>query len=185
MQRKHLYILKALYSQNEDIFAQLFSHFMKWNTFRLPIGIVILICSAYLFYGCSSFQSLEYLGLSDWDVQPKSLAETKLSAVVKIYNPNKYKITVKKIEADIDVNGSLWSQYKSDSVFQVPAESEFVFPINMTVKNSYLLSGALKLVTAGSLPYKLTGKIKGTYRSITAEVPFIQNGKFTEEDIKF
>jgi LEA14-like dessication related protein len=158
---------------------------MNWNKFRLPVIIAVTLFSAYLLYGCSAFQALEYRGLTDWDAKPKSLAETKLSAVVQIYNPNKYKITVKRIEADIDVNGSIWSKYKSDSVFQVPAQSEFAFPIDMTVKNSYLLTGAYKLVTAGTLPYKLTGKIKGTYRNITAEVPFLHNGKFTEEDFKF
>lgn len=135
--------------------------------------------------GCNSFQSLEYRGLSDWDMKTKSLAESKLSAIVKVYNPNKYQITVKRIEADIDVNGSTWSKYKIDSVFNVPALSDFSFPINLTVKNSDLLSGGLKLITSGTLPYTLNGKIKGSYRGLTAEVPFIHQGKFSEHDLKF
>jgi LEA14-like dessication related protein len=157
---------------------------MHWRNIYLLFAAGLL-CVVICISGCNSFQSLEYKGISDWDLKTKSLAESKLHAVVKVHNPNKYKISVKKIEADIDVNGSIWSQYRLDSSFYVPAQSDFSFPIHLTVKNADLLSGGLKLLTAGTLPYTLNGKIKGTYRGLTAEVPFIHQGKFSEEDLKF
>lgn len=143
-----------------------------------------LLCCI-LIFGCKPFKSLEYQGISDWDIKPKSFIETKLSATINIYNPNRYQITVRRLEANIDVEGNSWSNYKVDSAFTVPALSTFAFPVNMMVKNSYLINGAMRIASGKELPYQLKGKIKGTYRNITAEVPFEYSGHFTENDIKF
>lgn len=147
--------------------------------------IFISIISSTLLFGCQPFKSLEYQGLSDWNVKPKSFLETKLSAKVSIYNPNKHQIKVRRIEAAIEVDGNLWSNYKLDSIFIVPALDTFSFPIDMMVKNASLISGAMRIGSDKDLPYLLKGKIKGSYRKITAEVPFEYSGRFTENDIKF
>jgi LEA14-like dessication related protein len=147
------------------------------------LATTLLLCIT--INGCRPFQSLEYKGISDWDIKPKSFVETKLSATINIYNPNKYEIRVRRIEANIDVEGNSWSHYKVDSAFTVPALSAFAFPVDMMVKNSYLINGAMRIASGKELPYQLKGKIRGTYRNITAEVPFEYSGHFTESDIKF
>ncbi len=147
--------------------------------------LVVSIPALCLLTSCNSFQSLEYRGVSEWKVQAKSFAESKLSANIKVFNPNKYRVTVKRIEADILVNGSKWSNYLLDSSFMVPAQSEFTLPVNLRVKNASLLTGVSTLAAGKELMYELKGKIKGTFRSITAEVPFTYQDKFSEEDIRF
>jgi LEA14-like dessication related protein len=156
------------------------------TTYRLyfRLSIIAIVLSSFLF-GCKPFKSLEYKGVSDWNLQPKSFVESSLGAKVTIYNPNSYQITVKRIEANIEVNGSVWSKYSIDSSFVVPAESDFEFPIKLKVKNSSLLSGVSQIANGKDLNYLLIGTIKGTYRSITAEVPFKYSGSFNEGDIKF
>jgi LEA14-like dessication related protein len=153
--------------------------------FPLPSKLISAMVLAILFSACHPFQSFEYRGVSDWKIQAKSLAESKLSANINVFNPNKYQVTIKRIEADIMVNGSQWSKYQLDSSFIVPAQSQFTFPVNLRVKNSSILSGLSKLASGNDLPYELKGKIKGTFRSITAEVPFTYSDKFSEEDIRF
>lgn len=155
------------------------------NFCRNSKAILMLICLGTLFMSCQPFQAFEYKGVSDWKIQTKSFAESKLSGTVNVFNPNKYQVTIKRIEANILVNGSEWSQYQVDSSFSVPAQSQFSFPVQLRVKNSNLLTGLSRLATGKELPYELKGKIKGTYRSITAEVPFVYSGKFTEQDIRF
>ena len=135
-------------------------------------------------WGCNPFKTIEYRGISDWDIKPKSFLESGLSAKIHVFNPNNYKITVKRIEANIEVNGSNWGQYKLDSSFVMPANGEFALPIGLNVKNAQILSGALNLVSGNGVPYQLTGKIKGTYRNLTTEVPFVQKGFLSEDDIK-
>jgi LEA14-like dessication related protein len=140
---------------------------------------------AFLLAGCNPFKSFEYRGVSDWKIQAKSFSESKLSAKINVFNPNKYKVTIKRIEADILVNGIQWSRYQLDSSFVVPAQSEFSFPIDLRVKNGNLINGLSKLASGNELLYELKGKIKGTFRSITAEVPFTYTDKFSEEQIRF
>ena len=147
--------------------------------------VIAVITVASFFTGCNPFKSFEYRGVSDWKIQAKSFSESKLSAKINVFNPNKYQVTIKRIEADILVDGAQWSRYQLDSSFVVPAQSEFTFPIALRVKNSSLLTGISKLASGNELPYELKGKIKGTFRSITAEVPFTYGDKFTEEDIRF
>ncbi len=146
---------------------------------------LLLICiSIACFTGCEPFKKLEFKGLTDWSLQPKSFSDSKLAVKVKLFNPNKHKIVIKRIEADIVVNGKNWSSYKMDSVFEVPGNAAFVFPVELTVKNNYLLSGFSSVASGKNLPYLFTGKIKGMYRSITAEVPFDFKGSFSEKDIR-
>jgi LEA14-like dessication related protein len=147
-----------------------------------PLAVLVL---AFFMAGCNPFKSFEYRGVSDWKIQAKSFAESKLSAKIYVFNPNKYQVTIKRIEAEILVNGSQWSKYQLDSSFVVPAESVFTFPIDLRVKNSSLITGLSKLASGNELPYEMKGKIKGTYRSITAEIPFNYADKFSEEDIRF
>ena len=149
------------------------------STFRSLFALVGII----FITGCQPFQSLEYKGLSDWEVEPKSFAESKLAVKVHLFNPNKHSILVKGLEANIDVNGKNWSTYKLDSNFTVPGNAETFFPLVLTVKNSFLISGLSGLASGKELPYNFKGKIKGTYRKITAEVPFTYSGSFSEKDI--
>ena len=146
----------------------------------------LLFCAITLsiaFTGCRPFQSLEYKGLSDWEVEPKNFVESKLAVKAHLFNPNKHSVTVKRLEAAIDVNGSTWSTYRLDSNFTVPGNAETQFPLVLTVKNSHLLSGLSGLASGKVLPYQFKGKIKGTYRSISEEVPFTYSGTFSEKDI--
>ena len=87
--------------------------------------------------------------------------------------------------ADIVVNDKTWGSYKLDSTFQIPAKDTFSFPIALKVKNSYLLSSVMDVAGGKQLPYKLKGTIRGSYKKITAEVPFEHSGQFSEKDIKF
>lgn len=134
--------------------------------------------------GCKPFQSLEYKGLSDWKVQPKSFSESKLAVKVHLFNPNKHAVIVKRLEASIVVNGKTWSSYNLDSSFVVPANAAGFFPLELTVKNSHLVAGLAGLASGNDLGYQFKGKIKGTYRKITAEVPFLYSGSFSEKDIR-
>jgi LEA14-like dessication related protein len=143
-----------------------------------------VISFLFLLAGCQPFKSLEYRGLSDWDFQTKSFTESKLAVKVVVFNPNKHKIVVKRMEADIEVNGQKWSSYKMDSTFEVPGNAEFTFPVVLMVKNSYLISGMAGFASGKELPYLFKGKIKGMYRSITAEVPFNYKGTFSDKNIK-
>ncbi len=149
------------------------------NSFVLGIFTILLLGS------CNPFKPLEYQGLSDWNLKPKSFAESSISATVQVYNPNSGQLLVKRIMADIMVNDKTWGTYKLDSTFQIPAKDTFAFPIELMVKNSYLISGAMKVVGGKLLPYKLKGTIKGSYKKITAEVPFEHSGQFSDKDIKF
>lgn len=154
----------------------------QWLIGLVPMLLVMVVL---LFTCCKPFQSLEYRGLSNWDLKPRSLTESELSADVQLFNPNKHKVTVKRIEAEIMVNDQPWGTYFSDSLTTLSPQTLHAFPLKLKVKNSYLLTGGLSIAAGGSLPYRLKGKIKGTYRGITADVPFTYEGSFSDKDLKF
>lgn len=151
------------------------------------IGVVpmVLALVVLLFTCCKPFQSLEYRGIGNWDLKPRSLAESELSASVQLFNPNKHAVTVKRIEADITVNGQSWGTYFTDEVNILQPKTLQAYPLKLKVKNSYLLREGLSLATGSTLPYRLKGKIKGAYRGITADVPFTYEGSFSDKDLNF
>ena len=155
--------------------------FCKRSTLFFILGIFTIL----LLGSCNPFQPLKYLGLSNFNLKPKSFAESNISATVQVYNPNSGQLMVKRIMADIVVNDKTWGSYKLDSTFQIPAKDTFSFPIALKVKNSYLLSSVMDVAGGKQLPYKLKGTIRGSYKKITAEVPFEHSGQFSEKDIKF
>jgi len=154
------------------------------HSFSKSLFFFSVIAGIFILFGCRSFQSLEYKGLSDWEVQPKSFAESKLAVKVQLFNPNKHSVIVKRLEASIVVNGKTWSSYNLDSNFVVPANATSFFPLQLTVKNSHLVAGLAGLASGKDLGYQFKGKIKGTYRKITAEIPFLYSGSFSEKDIR-
>lgn len=152
--------------------------------YRPVFLIPVLLCIIMAGEGCTSFRSLEYRGLSQWEIIPLSFAESQLGVQVKVFNPNKHRIAVKRLSADIEVDGKKWSSIQLDSTFWVPAEAEYTFPLQLKVKNSYIISGVASVAGGRELPYLFKGKIRGTYRKLTAEVPFEYKGSFSDKDIR-
>ncbi len=159
-------------------------HPVSPKPFKFFYFLLIFISSS-LLIGCEPFKSPEFIGLNDWKLEPKSFFESKLAVKVKLFNPNKHKIVVKRMEADILVNGLNLSSYKLDSTFEVPGNAEFIFPVELKLNNSYLLSGLSGLTSGKEIPYQFKGKIRGMYRSITAEVPFVYSGSLSDKELKF
>ncbi len=142
------------------------------------ITIIIFLSS------CRAFKPIEYQGLSDWDIQTQSLLQSKLSAKVTVFNPNSGAIKVKRIEAAIIVNEKNWGNYTLDSSFIIAGNSSFSMPISVKVNNINLVSGGISLSSGKELPYQLKGSLKGSYRGITATIPFDQKGSFSQKDLK-
>lgn len=148
--------------------------------FFLAAGLVAIIFLS----GCKAFKPIEYQGISDWDIQTQSLLQSKLSARVTVFNPNPGAIKVKKIEASIMVDEKNWGSYTLDSSFTIAGKSSFSMPLAVKVNNMNLISGGLSLSSGKDLPYQLIGSLKGSYRGITATIPFDQRGSFSQKDLK-
>lgn len=142
------------------------------------LGIILF------FSGCKSIKPIEYQGVSGWEIQPKSLLLSDLTAKVSIYNPNAGSIKVKRIEASILVDEKNWGTYTLDSSFIIGGKSSFDMPVSVKVNNLNIISGGVSLSSGKLLPYQLIGYLKGSYRGITATVPFDQKGFFSKKDLK-
>jgi LEA14-like dessication related protein len=145
----------------------------------------LLLTSGLFFSSCKSFKPIEYQGVTDWEIQPKSLMSSDLSAKVTVYNPNAGDIKVRRIDASIMVDEKNWGTYTLDSSFVIAGKSSFSMPISVKVNNMNIVSGGVSLSAGKVLPYQLIGSFKGSYRGISATIPFDQKGSFSKNDIKF
>lgn len=144
-----------------------------------------LICLfTLLLTSCTTFKTLEYNGLSNWKFKVHSLTQSEIAATVAVFNPNKYPIRIKYLEADVIVNGDNWGKYVLDSLMVLPALQMAQLPFSMRIKNGQLINAGLAVASGNTIPYTLQGKIKGGRKTITAVVPFLHSGTLSDKDIK-
>jgi LEA14-like dessication related protein len=96
--------------------------------------------------GCRQPEPAEFLGYQDLQVSSIVRGKTNLSALVKLYNPNPYGVTLKRAEADININGQHSGYSLLDTTIHIPAKDTFFVPVTLQLDLKGLFSNALQLL---------------------------------------
>jgi len=99
--------------------------------------------------------------------------EPTLKAEVIFFNPNQQSGTLKKIEADVYVEGKKAAFVNQKMKIKVPANGEFTVPIEMKInlKEQGVLNTLLSLIGAKKIKVRYKGHIKVLYRGLPVRVP--------------
>jgi LEA14-like dessication related protein len=95
---------------------------------------------------CRQPEPAEYFGFQDLQVGQVVAGKTNLSALVKLYNPNPYGLTLKRAEVDIAINGQHSGHSLLDTTIHIPAKDTFYVPVNLQLDLKGLFSNALQLL---------------------------------------
>ena len=99
-----------------------------------------------LMTGCRQPEPAEYFGFQDLVVGQVVAGKTNLSANVKLYNPNSFRLALKRAEADITVNGQHAGHTLLDSTILIPARDTFYVPVTLQLDMKGLFSNALQML---------------------------------------
>jgi LEA14-like dessication related protein len=105
-------------------------------------GMVFIVFAV----GCKQPAPAEYFGFQNLVVGQVVGGKTDLSALVKLYNPNSFKLTLKRAEADITVNGQHSGHTLLDTTIFIPAKDTFYVPVTLQLDMKGLFSNALQML---------------------------------------
>ena len=115
-------------------------------TVRATVTGMVLIVLVALMAGCRQPEPAEYFGFENLQVGQVVAGKTNLSAIVKLYNPNSFRLALKRAEVDIALNGQHAGHSLLDSTILIPAKDTFYVPVTLQLDLKGLFSNALQLL---------------------------------------
>ena len=133
----------------------------------LPLGLA----------GCAKPTSLDYLGIDKVKIISLGLQESTVGADVRYYNPNKYKLTMKRAEVDVYVNDLYIGKTVLDTTVYIPKKDTFQLPVVLTIDMKKVGLGMLQTLSNDSVLVRLEGNAKVGRSGIFINYPIHYQGK--------
>lgn len=110
--------------------------------------------------------------------------EPTLHAQAVLYNPNKMRMKLRKINVDVFVNGKKAALVDQKLKTEIPAEAEFTVPleVKLNMKELGLLDTILGVIGGKKYNLQFKGSISITYKGLPIKVPVDYK---TEARLKF
>src|SRR5687768_8017668 len=93
---------------------------------RLIIGFIAMVALS-----CSKPKDLEYLDFENFQVHELGMGESVISADLKYYNPNNFRLKLKDGELDVSLNDTFMGHSKLDTLLEIPRRDTFLIPLKM------------------------------------------------------
>ena len=143
---------------------------------KLRIGLITAFTGVVIF-GCSKPKDLQYIDFENFQVKEVGLGESVISADLKYYNPNNFRMTLKEGDLDVSLNNTFLGNSKLDTLLEIPRKDTFLIPLKMKVDMRTFLSRALNVLLTNEVDVKLDGKAKLGKAGIYFNVPIHYQGK--------
>jgi LEA14-like dessication related protein len=124
---------------------------MNWYKYSFLLIVVA-------FASCASPKSFEFKGIHSLKVEKASFGKNIFQAQFQYNNPNHFKLTLKQLDCAILINDQPFSHYKLDTVFVIPANSDFNLPARLEIELASILKNSVDILF--NKPIKIS--VKGT-----------------------
>ena len=139
--------------------------------------LLLLWLPALLFFSCSSPQLPLYQDVENFRIGKSGQGETVVSADVKYYNPNNYRMKLKHAEVEVYINNQVVGKSILDTLIVIPKRDRFLIPVSMKVNIKDVFSNALTTLLSGEVDIKLEGFAKLGKGVLFVDVPIRYEGK--------
>lgn len=138
----------------------------------MAVFLCFLSCMA-----CAKPKELEYLDLQNFKINSLGMNGSVISAEVKYYNPNAFRMKLKKAEMDVTVNNVFLGHSTLDTLMDIPKLDTFFIPVHMTIDMKALLSNSFNALFSNEVDLKLEGNAKLGKAGVYKNFPFFYQGK--------
>lgn len=107
------------------------------------LGLLSIVC---ITLSCSQPKPFVFKGIESIKIEKASWGKNIFKANFVYENPNNFSLTLQKLEADIFINDKLFTHYKLDTIFIIPAEANFKLPATMQVELTDILKNSVDLI---------------------------------------
>jgi len=113
-----------------------------------------------------------------------SKGEIEINAEIQVKNPNNYKVKIKKIEADVLLNGRKITKLDLNKKVVLAKYSDDVQTFLVKTDLSNILSAAPALLLGGGVNLKMQGYIKGKVFLFSKKVPIEVEKNVSSKDLE-
>jgi LEA14-like dessication related protein len=143
----------------------------------------LLLLFSLVFTSCT-FHDVEVLGVENFKVEKISTDGLSIGVDVKINNPNKFAIKVKKIELEVYVKNDLLATTHLDKSIKLKPNSTQTYHFTISDKNGSLNKKIIpKLLlnglAGGNFPIKYKGYVKGSFFLFSKKIPIEGKEEFS------
>jgi LEA14-like dessication related protein len=144
---------------------------------------ILYVSFGLLLTSCFSYKEVELGDVSNVRLNKVSVGGLEIKSDIVINNPNNYKIKIKKIDADVLVNGQKVGKLELNKKVVLPKKSEQVQTFTVNTQLSDLLSAAPTALFGGSVTLQLKGSIKGKVFIFSKKFPIDEERKISSKDL--
>jgi LEA14-like dessication related protein len=125
-------------------------------------------------FSCVPKDEVVFKGVKNIVVEANQQGEPLLKADALFYNPNKVKMKLKEVFADVLVNGKPSAQVRQKLSVSIPAESDFSVPVaaQLSLKELGLLDTIVNLLGGKKYEIQYSGYVRIAVHGVTIKVPF-------------
>ena len=130
-----------------------------------------------ILFACGKPQSPEFIDIDHFKLENAGGSVSVVSADLKCFNPNNYKISVKHSELNFYVQNTFLGKSISDSLIVIPASDTFYVPVQMTIDMKNILSNAFSSILMKEVLIKVEGSATVGKSGIFKNIPIFYEGK--------
>lgn len=137
------------------------------------INLLLITCLAVPLFlsGCGPKEDIEFKYVKDVIVDANS--EPLLKGKAVLYNPNKQRMKLRKINVDVYVDGKKTARIDQEPALLIPSEAEFTVPleVKLNMKELGFMDTLFGVLGGKKMKIRYKGTISVTYKGIPARVP--------------
>lgn len=107
---------------------------------------LLILSIVFTTVSCSQPKPFVFKGVDSIKIEKASWGKNVFKANFVYENPNNFSLTLQKLEADIFINDRLFTHYKLDTIFSIPAEANFKLPATMQVELTDILKNSVDII---------------------------------------
>lgn len=138
----------------------------------LRFSWVILI--ALLFQSCFEYEDVDFKGMESYNVEEQNNDNILVRLDLRVNNPNKYNITIKKTKLDVSINGKKIGQTEMKNDIKLKKKTEAVYPVRLKMNRGDIMKGAMSSLGGlfgGSVKVGVKGNVKAKAYGIGKKFP--------------
>lgn len=139
--------------------------------------IIQLFVTIFIITSCKKPTAPQYLDFQHLNINSIGLGESVVSADVRFYNPNNFKMKLKEAEVDVSVNEKFIGHSSLDSLMIIPKKDTFSIPVRMKVDMKILMANSILALLSNEVDLKMEGRAKVGKGGIFFNVPISYQGK--------
>jgi len=141
----------------------------KFVSFSAIVCLLVIVAVS-----CVPKDEVVFKGVKNISVEQNENNEPVLRGEALFYNPNKERMKLKEIYADVLVNGKPSAQVRQNLKLTIPAQSDFSVPVlaQLSLKELGLLDTIVNLLGGKKFDVQYTGYVRIAVHGVTIKVPF-------------